>query len=189
MTDPSDHTQLEAARLVAFRFIGYSARSCAEITRRLTRADFDEAIISRTIEEFKQAGLINDDQFASNWVDDRAERKRYGKRRLAQELSRKGVDSQIISDTLSHVSEEDELRRAQEIVQRRWPQFDPIDHPIEDKAHPECGPVSGSATPGAPIPVTIKEKERIRGYLLRRGFSGSIVKQVVKQVLMLCTKN
>lgn len=151
--------------MVAFRFLGYSARSRTEMERRLQKGEFDDQIIATVLEELAQRGMINDDKFAADWVDDRAERKHYGKTRLAQELSRKGIDRETIKQTVGEISEEDEFRRALEIVEARWPTSEPS----------SCS----STTENLDRNEREKEKMRISGFLQRRGFGWSIVKQVL----------
>src|SRR5579872_4582812 len=108
-------SDIEAARAVAFRYLGYSARSAAEIRSRLARNEFADEMISQVVEELRTAGYLDDAEFARHWVQDRADRKRYGRTRLAAELNRKGVDRDAA----------DEARRAMEAAGPRWARIDP----------------------------------------------------------------
>src|SRR5438045_202053 len=103
---------IEAARAVAFRFLGYSARTRAEIEQRLARDEFPPEIVTQVIGELKEQGFLDDSGFARHWVDDRADRKRYGRKRLAAELSRKGIDRETAAEVLDTIAEDDEYRRA-----------------------------------------------------------------------------
>ena len=95
-----DMQQYEAAWAVAAHFIGYAARSRSEVERRLERAEYAPEIIEAVLSELATRGWLDDTQFARNWVQDRADRKKYGKSRLAAELRRKGVDRAAVDEAL-----------------------------------------------------------------------------------------
>lgn len=151
-------SEMEAARAVAFRFLSHSARSRAEMERRLERGGFDDDITSAVILELEERGHLDDDRFASDWILDRADRKRYGKVRLTAELMRKGVESDTIKEAIGGVSEEDEIRRAMEIARTKCP--------VE-------GALVDSHDGG------LEAERKLSQMLLRRGFNWSTVKQVL----------
>jgi regulatory protein len=156
--DHQENPELKAARAVAFRFLGHSARSCAEIERRLERAGFELEVVTSLMAELQRDGYLNDDKFASDWIQDRADRKRYGKTRLTAELTQRGVDRDTISNVIGAVSDEDEIRRAMEIVISKSKDCLESQQTQED-AH--------------------KVTHRLAQLLLRRGFNWDIVKQVL----------
>lgn len=149
---------IEAARVVAFRFLGYSARTRAEIEQRLGKDEFPPAIVSQVIDELVSMGYLDDAGFARHWVEDRADRKRYGRIRLAAELNRKGIDRETAAEALEVIGDEDELRRAMQAVGAKWP--------------------TGSLD-SRDIAAVRKEQRRISGFLLRRGFSWQTIKKVL----------
>ncbi len=152
----------EAAREVAFRYLGYSARSVVEMRRRLERSDFPEDIIARVLEEIAALGYLNDQEFTERWIEDRADRKGYGRTRLAAELSRKGIDREQIQEAVSSISEEAEFERALLAAERK--------QPAERLAALDC--------------TARQEAERRLGaFLQRRGFSYEIVRQVLRRRL------
>lgn len=149
---------IEAARVVAFRFLGYSARSRAEIEKRLERDEFPPEIITQVLGEMEASGYLNDTKFAQDWVEDRAERKRYGRTRLASELNRKGIDSETIHQALDTVDEESEFRRALRAAEAKWDTETLQRLEFLDRQ---------------------TEKRRIAGFLQRRGFSWQTITQVL----------
>ena len=153
---------IEAARAVAFRFLGQSARSRAEIVRRLERDSFAPEIVDATVAELEAKGYLDDSQFAQAWISDRADRKSYGRARLAAELNRKGVDRQTIRETLDGVDDADELARALQAARSKWkPELlGSTDHSTE-----------------------LSAKRRIIAFLQRRGFSWSIIEQVLAKLM------
>jgi regulatory protein len=149
---------IEAARTVALRFLGVSARTRAEIEQRLRRDEFPPEIVARVVSELGERGYLDDTDFARHWIEDRADRKRYGRTRLAAELDRKGVDRDTARDALDAIGEDDELRRATLAAGAKWKpdllrRLDPM--------------------------ALRKERERISGFLRRRGFSWQTIKKVL----------
>lgn len=149
---------LEAARVVAFHFLGYSARTRSEIEQRLLRDEFPPTIIAEMLRELETLGYLDDTGFARRWIEDRADRKQYGRIRLAAELNRKGIDRETASEALEAIEEDDEVRRAMEAASHRW-------------APEDLQSLVGTAL--------LKEKNRISGFLSRRGFGWQTIKKVL----------
>lgn len=152
----------EAARAVAFRFLGFAARSRAEIEKRLERDEFASEIIASVVEELEALGYLDDTRFARDWVADRADRKKYGRTRLAAELQRKGVDRETIRETLETVEDTEERERALQAARSKWQP-----HRME----------------GADRETILAEKRRLANFLQRRGFSWPIIEQVLKELM------
>ena len=150
---------LEAARAVALRFLGYSARSRSEMQKRLERDEFAPEIIEAVLADLEARNWVNDAKFAHDWVEDRAERKKYGRGRLAAELRRKGVDKEMVTAALDTVEEADELARAMSAAASRWK-------------------LSADETDREAIQA---EKRRIGAFLQRRGFGWGIITQVLAE--------
>ena len=60
---------LEAARAVAFRYLGYAARSQAEIERRLIKAEFTPDVIATVVAEMTAQGFLDDEKFAQAGIN------------------------------------------------------------------------------------------------------------------------
>jgi regulatory protein len=155
-----DRQALEAARAVAFRFLGYAARSRAEIERRLAKADFEPDVIEAVVAELEARKWIDDAQFAQDWVADRADRKLYGRGRLAAELRTRGVDRESVDAALETVNEEAELSRARAALDRKW---------------------RTETLPALEGEALQAEKRRLANFLQRRGFSWHIITQVLAE--------
>lgn len=150
---------IEVARKIALRMLESSARSRKEITQKLERAGLPETIIEQVLQEIEERGWVNDTSFAQDWVEDRADRKGYGKRRLGQELQRKGIDPKTIQEALERVDPEDEKQRALALVQKKWAK-------LEESAD------------------IAREKRRLSDFLLRRGFSYGVIRQVFSELAL-----
>ena len=148
---------VEAARSVAFRYLGFTARSSREMTKRLARSEFTPEVIEEVIAELIARNYLDDEKFAQDWVEDRADRKRYGRRRLSQELNNKGIDKETVQEAVETVSDEDELRRALDAARTKLRGLD-----VQSLGTNEFA----------------AEKRRLIGFLQRRGFSYDIIKKV-----------
>lgn len=153
---------LETAYQTALRYLGHAPRSRAQIERRLTRDGFAPDIIAQVIDRLQNRGWVNDAQFARDWVDDRADRKRYGRRRLAQELRCRGVPAEQIESALERISPEAEVARALAAVHTRW------DPQVLLQADPA---------------FLRAEKQRIVRFLQYRGFEPEIIAETLRQFL------
>lgn len=97
--------------------------------------------------------FLNDREFTKAWIDSRAKRG-YGLKRIRRELALKGVDKTILEEQIGQArqlySEEDTLAR---MAEERWRRLK-----------------------GLPL---IKAKQRLFGYLIRRGFSPDLIIEIV----------
>ena len=75
--------------------------------------DFDDLIVARILEK----GYVDDGKFAEYYVENRFVKKGISKRRLAQELMKKGVKKEIIDEVLSARNDDEEILKM--IVKKR----------------------------------------------------------------------
>jgi len=139
--------QIKEARDYAFLLLSYRARSCQEITERLLRKKYEREIIQEVVEELKRLHYLDDRAFAIEWVEMRLRGKR-GKRLIRQELLKKGIEKEIIDDSIDEGFKkigptEDEL--AWQAIEKRIPRYQKLE---KSKAY-----------------------RRIKDFLIRRGFS------------------
>jgi regulatory protein len=88
------------ARNLAFHFISYRPRSVVEVRRRLKKADYNIAIIERVISRLLELNMLDDAEFAIEFVQGRLRNKGYGPRRLKQDLKQRGVQDVLIDRAL-----------------------------------------------------------------------------------------
>ena len=109
------------------RFFSYRPRSEFETRRYLQRklvqknildSVEQEQIIKTLLAEMSHMELINDEQFARWWIDERTYFKPRGARRLKHELLEKGIHKDLIDKQLSK-SNLDEVKLIREIIIRR----------------------------------------------------------------------
>lgn len=95
----------EQAYQQAMLFLGYRARSEAEIRKNLEKHDIPPAVIEETVQRLREERLVDDSQFAQDWVSNRSEFRPRSKRALAIELKRKGLDESAIQSATEAVNE------------------------------------------------------------------------------------
>jgi regulatory protein len=113
-----DQAVLDKAYDRALNLISHRPRSEWELRDYLKRKDYDEDIITQTIERLNERGYVNDLDFAKRWVASRRLLKSTSKRRLSQELRQKRIADDIISQVLDsdETNERDILR---ELIERK----------------------------------------------------------------------
>lgn len=111
----------DAAFARALRYLGYRARSVAEVKNYLRQRGGTDAVIDATIEKLRGFNFINDETFARNWALSRAQSQGYGPRRIEQELKTKGVVDSVIRAVVKELfDQEDEEKRARKILKKKF---------------------------------------------------------------------
>jgi regulatory protein len=145
----------EQARDLCLRLLTVRARTRAELEAQLTRRGYPDDVSARVLGRLTEVGLVDDADFAEQWVRSRANAGK-GKRALAAELRNKGVDNDVITATLADIDAGAERERAEQLVR--------------DKLRREkLG--DGDDT---------KLVRRLVGMLARRGYSQTMAFDVVK---------
>jgi regulatory protein len=99
--------KIEAAYQRALNFLSYRSRSEHEIQQNLLKHHISEEIIPEVLSMLRENRLVNDRDFAIQWVENRAKFHPRGKRALRAELIKKGISDQIIEETLKDINEEE----------------------------------------------------------------------------------
>jgi len=114
--------EVERAREICLRLLGYRARSRRELAERLERKGFAPEVIRAAVGRLETAGLVDDDAFARSWVQERLANSPRGSLGMRWELRRKGVDEEIIQRALAvEMSAERELEAAVRIAAKYVP--------------------------------------------------------------------
>lgn len=146
------------ARESALNLLSFRARTATELRRRLREKGFADEVVERAVAELVEKGLVDDSAFAETFVRDRVRLRPKGPRRLVQELRAKGVDVDTAEEAIEEVmrgEETSELELARAAV-ARWAR-----RPGEDAQ---------------------KARRRLYGFLVRRGFGGETVRQLLEEV-------
>ncbi|MBV8965934.1 MAG: regulatory protein RecX, partial [Mycobacteriaceae bacterium] len=95
------------------------ARTRAELAGQLKNRGYPDEVSAKVLDRLGEVGLINDADFAEQWVQGRRANAGKGKRALAAELRTKGVDNDVIDAALGGIDAPAEYGRAARLVQTR----------------------------------------------------------------------
>ena len=147
----------EVARKILLDQLTGQARSRAELATKLAKRRVHEEVAERLLTRFAEVGLVDDAAFARSWVESRQPGKGLGRRALAQELRRKGIDDDVAREALEEIEPEDEEEAARTLVRRKLRSLRRVDR--------------ATAT------------RRLTGMLARKGHSGEVAWRVVREEL------
>ena len=144
------------ARSTVYRLLKIRLRSEKEIRDKLKLKQFPDETIDHTVTYFTQIGLIDDRLFAQKWIASRLN-KPFGARRIQHELKDKGIHRRIIDDEIKNAGEDYcEEDVVLELARKRRRKYEGLD--------PQ------------------KVKQRLYGYLSRRGFSPESIFKAMKRL-------
>src|SRR6478736_8692615 len=106
----------EQARALCLRLLTAKARTRAELEGQLTKRGYPDEVSERVLDRLTQVGLIDDVDFAEQWVRSRRVNAGKGKRALAAELRTKGVDDDVVTAALADIDAGAERERAEQLV-------------------------------------------------------------------------
>ncbi len=150
-------------RFALDRAVGYlaaRARSTKEIEQKLLQAGYRPCTVEMVIYKLQRENLLDDADFARQWVESRSNRK-LGRSRIAQELRRKGISQKEAEDALSAIEDEDQLAGAIALAEKAVARI----KPDEDMR---------------------KAANRIAAMLARRGYSWDIAKEAIQAAFQSC---
>ncbi|OMD34747.1 regulatory protein RecX [Paenibacillus odorifer] len=146
----------QRAYVEGLRYLERKPRTAMEMTRRLRQKEIGETIIAEVVQRLQEERLLDDPLYAKQWAEQRIANQRKGKMWIRQELREKGIDKTLISEALENITPEQELESALETGRKKW------------------NLIRGEAS----------DKRRKTGsFLMRRGFSGDMVRQVINTLL------
>ncbi len=151
---------LAVARAICLRLLTDRARSRHELEEALRRRAVPEEAVRATVARLREVGLINDGEFAEQWVRSRHVHKGLGRHALVVELRRKGVAEDVAGEALEELDADAEESRARQLVERKL-----------------RGMVLDSAEQRA---VAVR---RLAGMLARKGYGSGIAFRVVRDAI------
>lgn len=147
---------LQKAKNYSFLLLKFRPRSEKEIYQRLKKKKFDDRIIKETLSFLKDKGFIDDKLFAKTWIESRL-KEPLGLKKIINELNLKGIAKEIIESEILQIKE-------------NYSEEDVVTKIAKDRITKLKGTDPQKA------------KRRLYAYLLRRGFSGETVYDVIAQL-------
>ncbi|MEO6882344.1 MAG: regulatory protein RecX [Mycobacteriaceae bacterium] len=157
-TSTSDEDQVREACL---RLLATRPRSRHELVQRLRGRDCSELVLERVLDRLTAVGLVDDAAFANAWVRSRHAHSGKSRRALAAELRTKGIGDEQAKAALAQVDDDDEHRRATEVIARK----------LRSTVVPADAAGQAALT------------RRLVGMLARRGYPADVVRSVVEAEL------
>lgn len=154
---------LEAAQLKtydrALNLLAFRARSSSELARSLVRKGEEKADVDWAIARLLEQGLLDDAAFARSFTRAKVLGGKQSRRRVQQDLGRKGVPRSIADEAIATVFEEEEVDQ----------------HAIvEEAARKKLRSLAGLE------PVV--RRRRLYAFLARRGYDVDDIRQVMNAV-------
>lgn len=137
----------------ALKFLEIRPRSAAEVSQRLRAHSVPAPIVEKVIARLTSAGLLNDQTFANYWVENRQTFRPRSRLALRQELQRKGVRGEALTEALAATDDE---AAAYQVAKRQAARWRTLDFP------------------------TFRRK--LGEFLARRGFGFEVARTVVDRV-------
>ena len=103
-----------AARLLEIR-----SRGSQEMARSLKQRGFGDAVITEAVARLVKLGVIDDTQFATEFINSRGRAHPQSVRRTRSELASRGVGKAAIDDAVAGIGEIDELSLARAALAKR----------------------------------------------------------------------
>ena len=152
----------------ALNFLSFRPRSKKEVSRNLAAkvykilgkkdADLASKLESRVISKNEEFGYLNDEEFASSWVEQRTGGKKpRGRALIKRELFSKGVSRETIEDALSELKRDYSTGRLIPLISKK-----------------------GNLLKNKPV---LEQRRKLYDFLLRRGFDFEGVKSAVDEYL------
>jgi regulatory protein len=144
-----------AARAIVLRQLTMGARTRAQLEQALARRLIPGDVSAAVLDRFEAVDLVDDEQFARQWVESRHAGRGLARRALAHELRTRGVAEDTVKDAVGQVTGDDELSAARQLVRRKLAAMGSLD--------PE------------------RATRRLAGMLARKGYSGPIAWQAIRE--------
>ncbi|MFN8495994.1 MAG: RecX family transcriptional regulator [Caldilineaceae bacterium] len=136
----------------ALNFLGFRARSQAEIEKYLQEKAIAPAVIAEVVQRLLAEKYLDDETFARQWVENRAHFRPRSARALRYELRQKGVDNTVVDDVISEVDDEAAAWAALEPKLERWRTLEQMEF-----------------------------YQKVTSFLARRGFNYAVTRRICKR--------
>jgi regulatory protein len=136
----------------ALHFLGFRARSQAEIEQYLREKACPPPVIEEVVQRLLAEKYLDDQAFARLWVDNREQTRPRSSRALRYELRQKGVDDTVINDLVDTVDDDAAAWAAVEPKLARWKALEQQEF-----------------------------FKKLSGFLARRGFTYAVTRRIYKR--------
>jgi regulatory protein len=146
-----------AAKSIILRQLTMGPRTRAQLRAAMSRKDIPEDVATAVLDRFEAVDLIDDEEFARQWVQSRHLGRGLARRALAYELRQRGIADETVKEAVEEVTPDDELVAARELVRRK------------------------ASTMRNDDPQ--RRIRRLAGMLARKGYGGGVAMQAIREEL------
>lgn len=147
---------LHKSYTLAINYLSYRMRTKKEIYDYLVKKEVDEEQISTIMEHLEQEKLVNDQQFAENFVQTRIHTTSKGPRMVEQELKEKGVNTTVAEQAITSYTYEMQFDKAYHNAQKKLNQRSK--HSFR------------------------QQMQKLQGHLMQKGFEQAVIKDVLAEM-------
>ena len=153
-TEIVDEILTKRAKLRAMHLLQKMDRTKWELERKLQESGYPQVVVKRALEYVESFHYIDDKRYAAMYIQSQKTKK--GKARIKMELMRKGISAELIAEVFSETENEIDTREAiRSLIEKKCSYSEEMDE---------------------------KEKRRLYGFLLRRGFASSDILSVFREI-------
>lgn len=145
------------ARSIVLRQLTMAPRTRAQLSAAMAKREVPDEVAEAVLDRFAEVNLVNDEEFARQWVSSRHLGRGLARRALAYELRHRGVDDQTVQAAVDEIDDDTELQAARDLVRRRLPSM-----AGDDPA---------------------RRARRIAGMLARKGYGSATAMRALREVL------
>lgn len=139
------------------RRLGQADLTQFEVEEWLRERDIDQDTVTAWLERLDRLGYVDDDRVAQQLVRKLMERKGQGRSAITSELRKRHVNAAAISNALADIDDVVEQARAVDLAVARGRSLQRYDRSTYER--------------------------RLTGFLMRRGFSSTVVREAVRQAM------
>jgi len=145
------------ARGIALRQLAMAPRTRAQLSAAMAKRGVPEDVAEAVLDRFEEVNLVDDEEFARQWVTSRHLGRGLARRALTYELRHRGVDDETVRAAVDEIDDDAELEAARDLVRRRLPSMSGDD--------------------------PARRARRIAGMLARKGYGSATAMRALREVL------
>ena len=143
----------------AFRLLGRRMHSASELRRKLWNKDYEQKLIDEVIQDLKNNGYLNDEDFIREFVAEKTTTKNWSTKKVKTELLKRGIDNKLIDEMLKGKQGDFEIENATKLAKKKYDQL------IKKKLEPK------------------ELRNKLSAFLFSKGFDYDLIKEVTDKLI------
>ena len=143
----------------AFRLLGRRMHSASELRRKLWNKDYEQKLIDEVIQDLKNNGYLNDENFIREFVAEKTKTKSWSTKKIKTELLKRGIESKLIDEMLKGKQGDSEIENATKLARKKYDQL--IKKKLEAK----------------------ELRNKLSAFLFSKGFEYELIKEVISKLI------